>query len=100
MPRSGTVRKVCSLFWIRTNTRFAYDSGAVEGKQKRLHPFGADAAARGEAHKLLMATPKGRGWASPVVAGSKPKSGSPFCFFFLQEKEDPYLPCCLCVGEA
>jgi hypothetical protein len=36
------------------------------------------------------ATPKLGGWASPVVEGSEPESGSPFCFFFLQEKEDPY----------
>jgi hypothetical protein len=56
---------------------------------KKFCPLGLGVAATGEAHKTLSVHRKVGGWAPPGIAGSEPKSGSPFCFFFLQEKEDP-----------
>jgi hypothetical protein len=58
-----------------------------EKRSKKASSVWLRDAAPGEAPAPISVTPKVGGWASPVVADSEPKSGSPFCFFFLQEKE-------------
>jgi hypothetical protein len=57
----------------RSGQKTASTSFFEKKEVKKLHPFGFGAAATGEAHTLLIATPKVGRWAPPGIGVSEPK---------------------------